>query len=146
MTKSFYQDLLFEHFPDYKTKRLCRVNKSRLLGDLCTIARSFPNTSLHHTKVGEYMFCALRPNDANFVTTDTKLIEEVKSYFECISKYSHRRLNSVFQTNFGQIIFELIVSHDNYLNKLLDSNTLAKKNRSVYEKGLKRFQKGFKLE
>lgn len=145
MVKTFYQDLLFEHFPEYKSKRLCRVNKERLLGDVLALLKAFPNKSAENDKLGEYVFAALRPNDVSFINKDVNFQKDVKVYFDCISKYSHKRLREVFKTNFGKIIFELIVSKPGIFGKLLDSNPLVQKNRKAYEEGLERFKKGFNL-
>lgn len=146
MVKSFFQDLLFKHFPTYKTKRLCRVNKARLLGDVSSLVKLFKNKSHDAKKLGEYMFCALRPSDVAYVSQDPKLHKEVKLYFNCISKYSHKRLQEVFRTSFGRIIFELIVKNEGLLDRLFESNSLVKKNRAAYDEGLERFMKGFNLE
>ena len=146
MVKSFYQDLLFEHFPTYKTKRLCRVNKARLLGDVVSLVKLFEIKSPDAKKLGEYMFWALRPSDVAYVSQDPKLHKEVKLYFNCISKYSHKSLQEVFETSFGRIIFELVVKNEGLIERLFGSNSLVKKNRAAYNEGLERFKKGFNLE
>lgn len=146
MIKSFYQDLLFDYFPDYKTKRLCRVNKSKLFGDINGMIKKFTNINLKDNILGEQVFCALRPNDVSFITPDVNFQKEVKAYFDCISKYSHKRLREVFKTTFGKTIFKLIAEKEGAFEMLLNSNPIVKKNKSAYVEGVKRFSKGFGLD
>lgn len=145
MIKSFYLDLLYEHYPEYKNKRLCRVNKSKLLEDIMTLLNCFPQRKQEDSQLGVYIFCALRPNDCSHVTSDKAVEDEVKTYFDCISKYSHKRLRNIFKTTFAKSIFELILSNDRLFDSLLETNKFSKKNKSAYEEGLLRFKKGFNL-
>lgn len=145
MIKTFYQELLFEHFPEYKTKRLCRVNKHRLFDDVKSLLNLFPNKQETEEKIGECLFSALRPNDSHLVTKDIEFQKEVKCYFDCISKYSHKRLKDVFQTKFGKIIFGLVLNEDTLVQQLIDTNPAASKHKRAYLEAFERFKKGFGL-
>ena len=145
MVKSYYLQQLYNLFPCYKTKRLCRVNKSQLLGDINLLLINSQTNSENLEKLGEIIFCALRPGDACFITTDNKLIEEVQTYFDCIAKYSHKKLMRVYAGSFGKSLFKSIFSEDPSFEKLLNSHKPSNKNRPAYEEGFKRFQKGFEL-
>jgi hypothetical protein len=145
MVKSFYLDLLYEQYPEYKSKRLCRVNKSHLLDDIMNLLNCFPQRKQEDSQLGVYIFCALRPSDCCHVTTDKVLHDEVKTYFDCISKYSHKRLQEIFKTTFAKSIFELILTNEGLFDSLLETNKLSKRNKSAYEKGLLRFKHGFNL-
>lgn len=90
MVKSFYQDLLFKSFPKYKTKRLWRVNKDKLLSDIRSLLKFFQNRTHWDSKLSEYIFFALRPNDVSFVTCDEEIQKDVQVYFDWIAKYTHK--------------------------------------------------------
>lgn len=143
MIKSYYLQKLYQLYPSYKTKRLCRVNKSQLLGDINSLLITLNSKSENLSKLGEVIFCALRPSDAHCITKDEELLEEVKMYFDCIAKYSHKRLTKVYSGTFGKTLFESIYSEDIAFEHLLNSEKLSNKNKAAYEEGFKRFLKGF---
>ena len=143
MIKFYYLQLLYKHFPKYKSKRICRVNKSQLLGDINSILTNFGNDCVSNSKLGEYVFWALRPSDALFVTKDKIILDEVKAYFDCIAKYSYKKLKEMYSSKFGKSIFEFIYVKDKTFKNLLESQKLVNKNRGAYEDGFKRFVKGF---
>ena len=145
MIKAFYQDLLFKHFPEYKAKRLCRVNKLKLFNDVKTLLKLFPNSHESEEKIGECFFAALRPNDAHLISKDIEFQKEVQCYFDCISKYSHKRLRDVFKTKFGKTIFSLVLNEDTLLQQLIETNPTATKHKNAYLEAFERFKKGFGL-
>jgi hypothetical protein len=143
MIKFYYLQLLYKHFPKYKSKRICRVNKLQLVGDINSILTNFDNNCVSYKKLGEYVFWALRPNDALFVTKDKIILDEVKAYFDCIAKYSYKKLKEMHSSTFGKSIFEFIFLKDKTFKNLLESQKLVNKNKDAYEDGFKRFVKGF---
>lgn len=119
------------------------MNKSQLLGDINSLLITSSSSSVNLAKLGEIIFWALRPSDACFITKDKEFLEEVKMYFDCIAKYSHKRLMKVYSGTFGKTLFESIYSEDTTFEHLLSSHKLSNKNKNAYEEGFKRFQKGF---
>lgn len=141
MIKGFFLDLLLKTFPEYQKKRLWRVNKSKLLNNI----KSFPILQGEDSKLSEYIFITIRPTDMKFIKLNKEVKEEALIFFECISKYSHAKLETLFKSDFVKSIFGLIAKNDEYFQTLIDNSSYAKENRYVYYEELKYFKSRFGL-
>lgn len=126
--KKYFLESFLEEFPDYVTKRICRVFKPALFEDVQKYCKIYTNDPY----IAEAIFCLLRPNSIDFIANNKELMEEAKAYLDCVQKYSHSKLNGMLSSRFMKEIFSFIFNDEAKTQQFLKINNQMLKYPDTY--------------
>lgn len=139
--KKYYIHLLNKHCPEYKTKRLWRVETSKLISNLESFLLSDPRRNSKFS-LAQFVFCLLRSKDISIISESGDLEQQWKNFFDCINKYSHAKLEAIFGSEFTKELVLFITEDPERQSEFFEINPLMNRNLKAYEEGMARFTKG----
>lgn len=140
--KKYFMNFLLEGKPEYQNKRICRVNKEKLIEDIKDLVGKSASEADYLSKC---MFSIVRPNSIDFVFKFDSELQEVTQFINSIQKYSHSKLSGLYTSRFFTAIFKVIYGgqdRQERIEKFFKVNPLMLKYKDSYVDGLNKINEG----